>query len=121
MSGLLQNVLIKRYGTPESVVSDGLLELRWLAQDNSRRSILYVGMLWDSQAEAHFGLYRKLYGDTFGGFLVGGSLKVAMLADQQVFGLYSLQELQDQPEVRDAMVLDPDVHFFMDAANVWFY
>jgi len=44
-----------------------------------------------------------------------------MLTGESVFGLYTTRTLQHQPEVRSANLHDPEVCFFMDSANVWFY
>ncbi len=37
------------------------------------------------------------------------------------FYLYSLRGLGEQIEVKRAMELDPELSFFMDASNVWYF
>lgn len=40
---------------------------------------------------------------------------------EKVYGLYRLPDLREQLEVRIALSLDPNIEFFMDAANEWYY
>jgi hypothetical protein len=121
MTGLLQEVLTNRYGPAELVHSDGIPEARWLSGEPERKSVLYLGMQWDDPTKARYSGNHSLYGNAIGGFLIGGSLKVATLGGHNIYGLYTVEELSAQPEVQSALELQSDVSFFMDAANVWFY
>jgi len=78
-------------------------------------------MEWDQRSLQKYKAYRKVYGDAFGGSLVGGSLNVATLAGVHVYGTYQIEELQTHKNVRSALQMDPELRFFMDAANVWYY
>jgi hypothetical protein len=62
-----------------------------------------------------------IYGDARGGFVIGDSLKLSLLEGPNVFGLHRIEELQGQQEIQRASALDPQIAFFMDSANVWFY
>lgn len=66
-------------------------------------------------------MHRQIYGACCGGTLVDSSLKVAMPSGEKLFWLYHLHELGERMEVQRAMELDPELSFFMDAANVWYY
>lgn len=44
-----------------------------------------------------------------------------MLTGPEVFGLYKIDELCSQPEVKRANAYDSSLVFFMDSANVWYY
>lgn len=66
-------------------------------------------------------MLANLYGDSCGGSLLGGALKLATLVGCHLWGLYDLIELSQQPEVHQAKILVPGAEFFMDASNIWFY
>jgi len=119
--GLLQTILTQRYGVPNINSTAKPTEYRWFAKNERANSILYVGMDWERDYATRFGSLKGIYGECIGGFLIGDSLKVALLIPQNIFGLYYIEELRNQPEVRHALELDPRIDFFMDAANVWFY
>jgi hypothetical protein len=121
MSGLFHRILNNRYGIPNVISSEGFLTNQWNAQDERKSCILYLGMNWESQNEDFKGLYKNLYGDTFGGFMVGDSLKIATVGEVKIYGLYTIDKLQSQPEIVQAKTIDSAIHFFMDSANVWFY
>ena len=110
-----------RYGPPQVVSSGQSLEHRWNADDECRSSVLYVDREVQDSERAIQEEFRFLYGDYFGGFVIGNSLKLATLGNKHVFGLYTVEELQGQPEVERALAISPGIRFFMDAANVWFY
>jgi hypothetical protein len=121
MSGIFHKVLTKRYGTPKLISSRGFIANEWNSEDERKRCKLYVGMIWNGENEACKRDYRDLYGDVLGGFMLGDSLKIATLAEIEIYGLYRIEELQRRPEVLEAKTIDPDIRFFMDSANVWFY
>ncbi len=121
MAGLLETILTRRYGAPQAAVREGHRVRVWNAESPDDSSHLYWGMDWNSATLAKYEAYRELYGDAFGGLLVGDSLKVATLAGVRVYGTYVLEDLQDQPEIRLALGIEPGLSFFMDAANVWYY
>lgn len=120
MVGILEAVLIKRYGEPKIEASGPLTKKFW-SGDSSRPSVVYCCADWDQPPASEFTDHRAIYGACCGGSLIGGALKLAMLSRQAVFGIYQIQELIAQPEVKRANELDSDIAFFMDASNVWFY
>jgi hypothetical protein len=121
MNGLFHRILTQRYGMPEVSSSRGLVTNQWNVQDESKRCILYLGMNWEAQNDNFKSAYKELYGDAFGGYLLLNSIKIATLAGVEVYGLYTIEQLQERPEIFQAKTIDPDIHFFMDSANVWFY
>lgn len=121
MNGLLENVLEQRFG-PQTVSSaDAVVEHRWNIDDECRECILYKTLSWNDRLRRKYGVLEELYGDSRGGFILGDSLRLSLLEEPSVFGLYQIEELQSRPEVRRANKLDPQICFFMDSANVWFY
>jgi hypothetical protein len=123
MIGTVEIVLTKRYGAPRVVPSPPFTEYRWNNGNNVNESVLYKSLTWDKDLSKRWGALESIYGDSLGGFLVGvpSSLKLAMMRGPEIFGLYSIDQLQARPEIRRAKTLDPAICFFMDAANVWFY
>jgi|SRR2546422_6587070 len=121
MAGLLGAILTRRYGEPELAVRHNLRTRVWNSRSETDSSELYLGMKWVHRNLQKYGAYRTMYGDAFGGPLIGGALKVATLAGVRVYGTYQIEELQDHVNVRSALQMDPELRFFMDAANVWYY
>src|SRR3989475_12330988 len=121
MAGILEAVLTRRYGKPETAIRHTLQTRIWNSRSETDSCELYWGMEWDQRSLQKYKAYRKVYGDAFGGSLVGGSLNVATLAGVRVYGTYQIEELQDHVNVRSALQMDPELRFFMDAANVWYY
>ncbi len=78
-------------------------------------------MKWEGRLGTRFAGLKGIYGNAFGGFLVGNSLKIAVLLPRKVWGLWRIDELQMLRPVRIALAIDPAIDFFMDAANVWYY
>jgi hypothetical protein len=120
-TGLLERILIRRYGQPELSVGDSMALWRWNTCRPRDECILYVGMKWHGRFGHRFASLKQIYGEAFGGFLIGDSLKIAVLLPCDVYGLWRIDELQTLPPVRRALEIDPDIEFFMDAANVWYY
>lgn len=121
MTSLIEDVLTERYGVPTIVPGAHVAEYRWNEHSEPLSCLLYKALTPSATAEGELNVLRPIYGDVLGGFLLLDSLKLAMLAGPAVYGLHAIDELRAQPEVRDASTLDPDIQFFMDAANVWFY
>ena len=121
MIGLVEELLNERYGAPKIVYTTHLLEYQWNDEIESHRCRLYKIAASERSSNTKWGVFEHVYGDTLGGFLLHDSLRLAMLTGPSVYGLYLLNELQSQPEIMDAMQLNPNIHFFMDAANVWYY
>jgi len=121
MSELFHRVLTNRYGVPKVSSERGFLVNEWNSEDETKRCRLYIGMIWNGEDENFKRHYEDLYGDALGGFILGQSLKIATLSGVEIYGLYNIEELQRRPEVLQANIIDPDIHFFMDSANVWFY
>jgi hypothetical protein len=121
MLGILETLLNERYGKPQIVSSNELPEHRWNASADRLSSVLYKGLVWDDWLRHRFPDLERLYGDCMGGSLLGGCLKVAVLRGPRRFGVYQIEELQEQNEVRLVISKQPHLCFFMDSANVWFY
>jgi hypothetical protein len=121
MTGLVENVLIERYGNQTIIQTTQFIENHWNDKYESLRCLLFKAVVSANYSHSEQHVLEQVYGDVLGGFLLLDSLKLAMITGPTVYGLYTLDELYEQPEVRDAKVLDPDIQFFMDAANVWFY
>lgn len=118
--GILERVLIHRYGQPDRTSAEGMRAMIWAA-DTVFASVLYYAVDWTRPPASEFRQHEQLYGACCGGMLVGDSLKVAMVSSEKLFGIYDIGTLVAQPEVKRAMALDAEVEFFMDAANVWYY
>jgi hypothetical protein len=121
MSGLIEYVLIERFGLPVTAAAETGVEHRWNAGDERRESVLFLPLVWNDLRRHQYGQLESIYGDAMGGFLLGDALKVSLLEGPPIFGLFFIDELHDQPAVRRAHELDPEICFFMDSANVWFY
>ncbi len=119
--GLLEKVLIRRYGQPIISTRRGLNARCWNPDDFDYASVLYVGMKWEGRLGTRFASLKKIYGEALGGFLVKNLLRVAMLLPRKIYGVWRMDELQRLPPVRKALAIDPHIDFFMDAANVWYY
>ncbi len=120
-TGLLENVLIRRYGKPVPSIRRGLPARCWNPDEFDYASVLYLGMKWQSEVGARFSSLKEVYGDACGGFLIKNTLKVAILLPREVYGLWNIDELRMQPEVQHAQTIDPGIDFFMDANNMFFY
>ena len=53
--------------------------------------------------------------------MIKNSLKAAILLPTSTFGVWNIDDLRSQPEIRCAISMDPGVNYFMEAHNVWFY
>ena len=84
-------------------------------------SILYLVRKWPGELQMRFGPLKEIYGNAFGGFVVGDSLKVAVLLPRTVYGLWNIDDLRMHPRVQHATARDPAIDYFMDEANVLFY
>jgi hypothetical protein len=119
--GILEEIVRKHFGEPRIVASSPFIEARWNDAVETLRCVLYK-TCDPAQEHGRFSLLlRPIYGDAIGATLLRGALKVSMLQGPRVFGLYQIEELQDQPAVRYANARDPNITFFMDSANVWYY
>jgi len=121
MSGIMEEILTQRYGAPSVVATDELREYRWNQDNEPLSCVLYKALSPSAIRRPDTDVCSRIYGDVLGGFLYLDSLRLAMRAGPVVYGLYDIQSLWSQPEVRDANRMDPAIRFFMDAANVWFY
>ena len=120
MNGVLERLLVRLHGAPE-LVGDGRDSEKWWRRGAPDRAVLFTGVDWQVAPAAKYRALQHVYGGIAGGMIAGDSLKVAMLSEEAPFGLWTIDELQEQPEVLRAKRLDPHVDYFMDAANVWFY
>ncbi|MRG95097.1 hypothetical protein [Polyangium spumosum] len=118
--GILERVLMRRYGQPDETYMQGMRAKIWGAGTASVSELFY-STDWTRAPASEFRVHQQIYGSCRGGFLVDSSLKVAMPSFKKLFGLYNLHELLERVEVKHAMALDPELSFFMDASNVCYY
>ncbi|MDI1432067.1 hypothetical protein [Polyangium sorediatum] len=119
-SGILERVLVRRYGQPDETYKEGMRAKIW-AGGTASVSVLYYSADWTRPPASEFRVHQQIYGACCGGTLVDSSLKVAMPSWETPFYLYSLHGLGERMEVKHAMALDPELSFFMDASNVCYY
>jgi hypothetical protein len=120
-TGLLAKILVRRYGRPKMSVDGNLVQQTWNVDETDNSSVLYVGMKWDGRLGRRFARLKEIYGDAFGGFLAGNSLRIAVLLPRKIWGLWRIDDLQMLPPVRKALAMDSAIDFFMDASNVCYY
>jgi hypothetical protein len=120
-TGVLEKILIRRYGQPVITTRRDLNARCWNPDDFDYASVLYIGMKWGSRLGTRFASLKKIYGDAFGGFLIKNLLKVTMLLPRKIYGVWSMGDFQMLPPVRKALAIDPAIDFFMDAANVEYF
>jgi hypothetical protein len=121
MTGIIETLLIERYGQPTACFSEQGSELRWNSNDARRQCRLFKSLAWTIELRSKLGVLEPIYGDASGGILIGDSLKIAMLTAPDIFGLYSIADLQCRPEIERAKELHSELCFFMDSSNVWYY
>jgi hypothetical protein len=121
LSGVLEQVLTRRYGAPIVQANTECKNLVWNATEEGRKCVLCKPLEWTTSLRSNCGSLEAIYGKAIGGHLLGDALRVALLSNHGTFSLYSIEELNGQPEVQRANQLSPQTRFFMDAANVWFY
>jgi hypothetical protein len=120
-AGLLERILTRRHGQPVTSLKDGLVARTWNTGHPDEEAVLYVGMEWSGILGIRFASLGEVYGDAFGGFIVGDSLRAALLLPDKVYALWSIEDLRIQPEVQQALLMDPTIDYFMDRHNVLFY
>lgn len=117
MVGIIEQILIRRYGKPVLGFANGLTECIWNS-DSDKECTLYKDAN-DTSPPLHPEL-SDIYGDVLGGTLAGGDLKLAMVRGPALFGLYTVTELEEAVRFRFPFT-DSDIRFFIDSGNVWFY
>ena len=120
-TGLLEKILIQRYGQPNLIIRHGMIAKSWRTPYPDDESLLYVGMKWKGELGARFASLEDIYGDACGGYLVKNMLKVAVIAPRDIYGLWHIDELRSLGAVEHAVSLNPAVDYFMDEANVLYY
>jgi hypothetical protein len=120
MRGHIESVLITRYGKPSLAREHLDTVWTWSESNPESKSVLYEP-LQIGPPSVHDGILNPVYGNFRGGFLISDSLRVSLRSGASIFGLATIDELSQYPEVRRALELTPDALYFMDAANVWFY
>lgn len=120
-TGILERILTRRFGEPDPIITDGLAALRWESERPDESSLLYLGMKWHGLLGTRFAGLREIYGRACGGLLIGDSLKVAMLLPRRLFAIWNIDQLRMLEAIQRALVKDPSIEYFMDAANVWYY
>jgi hypothetical protein len=119
--GLFEQLLVERYGPPTHVARAQFVEYRWNDNAEPLRCVLFKAVRLPAGLRPEDPDLNWVYGDAAGGLLLLDSLKIAMPLSVAIYGLYTIDELQAQPEVLEAKRLDRDINYFMDSANVWFY
>jgi hypothetical protein len=120
-TGLLERILVRRYGQPVACIRDGMAAKCWRIDQPDDEAVLYPGMKWPGMTGARFSSLRGVYGDVFGGVLIKNCLKAAILLPREFFNVWNIDELNQRPAVQRAVAKDPAIEFFMEAYNVWFY
>ena len=120
-TGILERILIRRFGEPVVAIMDGLHAHCWNPDEFDYATCLYMGMKWEGLPGLRFGPLKEIYGNAFGGYLIKNTLKAAILHPREIYGIWNIDDLRMQPEVQHALVRDPAIDYFMEASNVWFY
>jgi hypothetical protein len=121
MVGIIEQLLEARLGSPTIHRSAGGDELIWTHEQRELKCGLYKGLRWNKVLRQNLGILEPIYGDTRAGSLFDGRLKLSAIDGLKVFGIYPFETLQQHRAVQEANNRDPDICFFMDSANVWFY
>jgi hypothetical protein len=119
--GILERVLTRRYGPPAHCIRDGMAAKGWNNDQPSDESLLYLGMKWQGLPGNRFASLKEIYGNSYGGFIIGDSLRTALLTPREVFALWNMDDFRHHPAVQYAISRDPAIDFFMDQNNIWFY
>ena len=69
-AGLLERILVRRYGQPNLIISDGMIAKSWTTPYPEDESLLYMGMKWKGELGARFGSLQDIYGDACGRLFV---------------------------------------------------
>jgi hypothetical protein len=120
-TGLLERVLIRRYGEPVLRMSEGMATKCWNTEQPDDEAVLYVGIKWHGRLGTRFASLKGIYGDAFGGYLIKNTLKVSVVLPRNVYGLWRIDEIQMLSPVKQALEMDPAIDFFMDEDNVLYY
>lgn len=118
--GILERLLVRRYGEPELKYEDGMLERVW-RPGTPFVSHLYYSTDWTKPPAANFRIHQPIYGASSGGTLVGDSMKIATPWSKEVYGIGNLHTFRERVEVQRALELDPELAFFMHASGVWYF
>jgi hypothetical protein len=121
MIGLLETLVTNLLGPAEPTATATEPQLTWARGPRNASCTLYKGLIWTGALRSRLDVLQRLYGDVRAGSLFGGCLKIAAVAGPELWNIYPIELLQKQPEVVEANRREPDVLFFMDSANVWFY
>jgi hypothetical protein len=82
--GLLERILVRRYGQPVVGITHGLHAHCRNPDEFDFDTVLYMGMQWKGINGLRFASLKEIYGDAFGGFLIKNTLKVANLLPRKV-------------------------------------
>jgi len=122
VTGIVDKILTSRYGKPMVIARDDAIdEWHWNMDVEERHSVLYMGAHLPNTADGKKDDLTTILGACVGGSILHGSLKIASRRQFSAYGLYTVEELRSQPEVRSALCMIAKIHFFMDASNIWFY
>lgn len=121
MSGVIEDVLTRRFGSATTGAYQGVEARVWNNADEPRRCRLLVGLEWDPDLSRCHDHLRELYGEPCAGSIFPNKLRISSLAGPSLWGLYRIAQFQSRPEVIRALSIGPAADYFMDAANVWYY
>jgi hypothetical protein len=120
-TGILERVLIRRYGKPVTSILDGMGAKVWNPGDDDYEAVLYLGMKWSGIASLRYASLCDIYGDSFGGVLIKNTLKAALLSRPSLFHIRNIEELRALAAIEYAVVRDPGIDYFMHENNVLYY
>jgi hypothetical protein len=119
-TGIIEKILYRRYGQPTPSIENPFIKFTWNTDNPDDECILYMHMKSRQKGRPHPSI-KEIYGDAIGGFLIGDSLKIASLSTEKIWGLPHIDKLRTLQVIEHSAVMDPQVDYFMDAANVWYY
>lgn len=119
--GILERMLIKRYGQPYNAIEHGMHAHCWNLHKDDFHTCLYQGMNWRSLNGLRFKSLREIYGSSIGGYLLRHGLRVVNLTEYDIPGIWNIDEFRIQPNVQHAYILDPKIDYFMDQDNYNYY
>jgi len=120
-TGILERMLIRRYGEPIVAILRGHHAHCWNPYDAHYSTVLYMGMKWNGPLGLRFRSLNEIYGNAIGGCLIKNTLKAAILHPREIYGIWNIDDLRMQPGLLHAVTLDPTIDYFMEQDNRLFY
>lgn len=125
--GLIEEIVEKRFGKPTLSIQENLIHKHWTKKNPEAFSKLYFSLKCNDDIHLkHTKNLKLIYGDAIGGFFIGtpqtgGDLRIAMLNNQKIFGLYRIKDLQLHENIQKALSKEKGIDFFMDDSNILYY